>query len=84
MNWKALTVATLIVGSTAGIAQADEWFVVAGENETCDVVDMVLPGYGKLAGPYASQEEAMEEMKRIARCEEVNTDPDPDEDGPAR
>ena len=84
MNWKALTVATLIVGSTAGIAQADEWFVVAGENETCDVVDMVLPGYGKLAGPYATQEEAMSEMNRIARCDRVNTDPDPDEDGPAR
>jgi hypothetical protein len=84
MNWKILAMAALLTGTAVTVAHADEWFVVAGENETCEVVDMVLPGFGKLAGPYATQEEAMAEKERIARCEEANTDPDPDEDGPAR
>lgn len=80
MILRTLTLAAVIAASTVTMAHAAEWFVVAGENETCDVVDAVLPGYGKLAGPYATQEEAMAEMSRTARCDKVNTDPDPDED----
>jgi len=80
MILRTLSLAAVIAASTVTMAHAAEWFVVAGENETCDVVDMVLPGYGKLAGPYATQEEAMAEMNRTARCDKVNTDPDPDED----
>jgi hypothetical protein len=81
---RTLTLAALIAASTVTIAHAEEWFVVAAENETCEVVDTVLPGFGKLAGPYATEAEAEAELNRIARCDKVNTDPDPDEDGPAR
>ena len=81
---RTLTLAALIAASTVTIAHADEWFVVSGEDRSCEVVDVVLPGFGKLAGPYATEEEAMAEKGRLARCEEANTDPAPDEDGPAR
>jgi hypothetical protein len=76
-------VAAALVAASSVAAQAAEWFVVSGQDRSCEVVDTVLPGYGKLAGPYATEEEAMAEKGRIARCEEANTDPDPDEDGPA-
>jgi hypothetical protein len=76
--------AALLVASFTGVAQAAEWFVVAAEDRTCIVADAVEPGYGKLAGPYATEAEAEAEKGRIARCEQANTDPDPDEDGPAR
>lgn len=81
---RTLTLAAVMAVSAVTIAHAAEWFVVAGENETCDVADTVLPGFGKLAGPYATEQEAEAEMNKIARCDKVNTDPDPDEDGPAR
>ena len=80
MNVRTLTLAAMIAASTVTLAHAAEWFVVAGENETCDVADAVLPGFGKLAGPYATEDEAAAEMARIARCDKANTDPDPDED----
>lgn len=81
---RTLTVAAFVAVAGIGSASADEWFVVAGEDRSCEVVDQVLPGFGKLAGPYATEEEAMAEKGRLARCEEANTDPDPDDPGPAR
>lgn len=77
-------VAAAFVAASSIVAHADEWFVAEGPDRSCEVVDQVLPGYGKLAGPYATEEEAMAEKGRIARCEEANTDPDPDDPGPAR
>ncbi len=73
----------MFAATSIGVAQAAEWFVVSGEDRSCEVADTVLPGFGKLAGPYATEEEAQAEKGRLARCEEANTDPDPDEDGPA-
>ena len=84
MYLKSLVGMAFFVSSMTGMAHAAEWFVVAGENETCDVADAVEPGFGKLAGPYATEQEAEAEMNKIARCDKVNTDPDPDEDGPAK
>lgn len=81
---RTLTVAAFLAVAGVSAAQADEWFVVAGQDRSCEVVDEVLPGYGKLAGPYATEEEAMAEKGRLARCELANTDPDPDDPGPAR
>ncbi len=84
MSWRVLTAAVLLAGVSVSTAYADEWFVVEGQDRSCEVVDMVLPGYGKLAGPYATESEAEAERAKIARCDRVNTDPDPDEDEPNR
>jgi hypothetical protein len=65
------------------LALAEEWFVVREPDMTCAVADTVLPGYGKMAGPFGTEAEAEAEKKRIAACEKANTDPDPDDDGPA-
>ncbi len=81
---RTLALAAFVAVAGVGTASAAEWFVVAGEDRECEVVDQVLPGFGKLAGPYATEQEAMAEKGRLARCEQANTDPDPDEDGPAR
>jgi hypothetical protein len=81
---KTIALAAVLAVVGVGTASAAEWFVVAGQDRSCEVVDEVLPGYGKLAGPYATEAEAMTEKGRLARCEQANTDPDPDEDGPAR
>jgi len=84
MKMKLAVATAFLTASFTGAALADEWFVVSGQDRSCEVVDVVLPGYGKLAGPYATEEEAIAEKGRLARCEQANTDPDPDEDGPAR
>jgi len=84
MRARFIIAAALFTTSLTGVAHADEWFVVAGEDRSCEVVDEVLRGFGKLAGPYATEAEAIAEKGRIAQCEQANTDPDPDEDGPAR
>jgi hypothetical protein len=81
---RVFSAAAIVAVASIGSANAAEWFVVAGQDRSCEVVDQVLPGYGKLAGPYATEEEAMAEKGRLARCEEANTDPDPDNPGPAR
>jgi hypothetical protein len=81
---RTLTLAAILAVIGIGTASAAEWFVVAGEDRECAVVDQVLPGFGKLAGPYATQAEAITEQGKLARCEQANTDPDPNEDGPAR
>ncbi len=81
---RTLTAAAFMLAAGIGAVSAAEWFVVAGEDRECAVVDQVLPGFGKLAGPYATQAEAVAEQGKLARCEQANTDPDPDEDGPAR
>ena len=83
MLGRFVVAAGLFAAASIGAAHAAEWFVVSGEDRSCDVADTVLPGYGKLAGPYATEAEAQAEMGRLARCEQANTDPDPDEDGPA-
>ena len=84
MLGRFMVAAGMFAAMSMGVAHAAEWFVVSGEDRSCEVADAVLEGYGKLAGPYASEAEANAEMGRLARCEEANTDPDPDEDGPAR
>lgn len=81
---RTLAAAAFVLAAGIVSASAEEWFVVAAEDRSCEVVDQVLPGFGKLAGPYATESEAIAEQGRIAQCEQVNTDPDPDEDGPAR
>lgn len=81
---RTLTAAAFVLAAGIGSASAAEWFVVAAEDRSCEVVDQVLPGFGKLAGPYATEAEAIAEQGRLAQCEQANTDPDPDEDGPAR
>jgi hypothetical protein len=81
MYLKVVVGAAFFATTMIGAAHAAEWFVVAGEDRSCEVVDEVLPGFGKLAGPYATEEEAVAEQGRLARCEQANTDPDPDEDG---
>ena len=84
MLFRSVIAATFFATSMIGVAHAAEWFVVAGEDRSCEVVDQVLPGFGKLAGPYATEAEALTEKGRLAECEQANTDPDPDEDGPAK
>jgi hypothetical protein len=80
---RTVTAAAFVLVAGIGAASAD-WYVVAGEDRSCEVADQVVRGFGKLAGPYATEEEALAEKGRIAQCEQANTDPDPDEDGPAR
>jgi hypothetical protein len=84
MNARLAVAVALLSALPVVSEQAAEWFVVAGEDRSCEVVDEVVRGFGKLAGPYATEEEALAEKGRIAQCEQANTDPDPDEDGPAR
>ncbi|MCB1499746.1 MAG: hypothetical protein KDK07_08135 [Bauldia sp.] len=80
---KKMLVLAAAMAAMPVLAQAEEWFVVREPDMTCAVADTVLPGYGKMAGPFASEAEAEAHKKSIAACEKVNTDPDPDNDGPA-
>ncbi|HET7716294.1 MAG TPA: hypothetical protein VFK86_11765 [Bauldia sp.] len=83
MTIRIFIAAAMLTAASIGAAVGAEWFVVSSEDRSCEVADEVLPGFGKLAGPFATEQEAMAEKERLARCEQVNTDPDPDEDGPA-
>ncbi|HET7714653.1 MAG TPA: hypothetical protein VFK86_03420 [Bauldia sp.] len=83
MIGRTLFAAVLFAAASVGVARA-EWFVMQGEDRTCVVTDAEVRGYGKLAGPFATETEASAEKARIAACEHANTDPDPDEDVPAK
>jgi hypothetical protein len=84
MRGRFMLAVGMFAATITGVAHAAEWFVVRGPDRSCILADTVAEGYGKLAGPYATEAEANAEKERIAACDAANTDPDPDEDGPAK
>jgi hypothetical protein len=79
MSARTLSAAALIVLSSAGAGAVAQWYVVFGPDRSCMVSDGLFFDSGKLAGPYATEAEAMARKDELAVCEYVNTDPDPDD-----
>lgn len=75
---KTMMTAGLVLAMTAP-GFAAEWVVIKS-SDACYVTDEKGPGEDQVSEAYATEAEATAAMKKIAQCDKVNIDLDPDED----
>jgi hypothetical protein len=84
MMGRIAVAAVLAATTTPVLAQSGGWYVFHAGDRQCYVSNQIIPGMGKLGGPYDSRASATAAKERLAVCDKVNTDLSPGDSSGSR